>query len=170
MRSDGGGILVSTSARTPSGFAARLESLLERPVSFYRWESDQPNPYLAYLALGDRFVVTADSMSMVSEAVDTGRPVYLFAIEPTGNRPWWLRSESYRWKPLSHRIAMMLAPTRMRRDITKVMGRLVQSGRASWLDETPAVFQPRPADADQRLEDAARQVFALLDNTGHSRP
>ncbi|MGB5590767.1 MAG: ELM1/GtrOC1 family putative glycosyltransferase [Gammaproteobacteria bacterium] len=168
--SDGGGILVSTSARTPPGFAARLESLLERPVSFYRWESDQPNPYLAYLALGDRFVVTADSMSMVSEAVDTGRPVYLFAIEPTGNRPWWLRSESYRWKPLSHRIAMMLAPTRMRRDITKVMGRLVQSGRASWLDETPAVFQPRPADADQRLEDAARQVFALLDNAGQSRP
>jgi len=166
---DGGSVLVSTSARTPSAFADHLESALESPCFFYRWDSAAANPYPAYLALGDRFVVTAESMSMVSEAVDTGRPVYLFPIKPIGNRPWWLRSENFRWKPLSHRVAMALAPERMRRDVNRVMNGLVDSGRARWLDDTPAPFQPEAVDADKRLEDAAHRVFALLDDRAGSR-
>jgi len=169
VRQDGGSVLVSTSARTPPAFAAHLESALESPGFFYRWDSGAANPYLAYLALGDRFVVTAESMSMVSEAVDTGRSVYLFPIKPIGNRPWWLRSENFRWKPLSHRVAMVLAPERMRRDVNRVMTGLVNSGRACWLDDTPASFQPKPVDADKRLEEAARRVFTLLDGPASSR-
>ncbi|MGD8977605.1 MAG: ELM1/GtrOC1 family putative glycosyltransferase [Gammaproteobacteria bacterium] len=158
----GGSILLSTSARTPPAFAAALESALHGPRFVFRWGSGDPNPYAGYLALGDRFVVTAESMSMVTEALDTGRPVYLFAIEALGDRPWWLRPENYRWKPLSHRVAMALAPKRMRRDVTRVMGQLVESGRACWLDESPGPFQPTPVAANEDLERAARCVEDLL--------
>lgn len=158
----GGSVLLSTSARTPPAFAAALESALQGPRFFYRWGSGEPNPYAGYLALGDRFVVTADSMSMVTEALDTGRPVYLFAIEAIGGGPWWLRPENYRWKPLSHRVAMALAPRRMRRDVNRVMNQLVESGRACWLDESPGPFEPVPVAASEDLQRAAGRVEDLL--------
>lgn len=159
----GGSILMSTSARTPPGFAASLESALEGPRTVFRWGSPEPNPYAGYLALGDRFVVTAESMSMVTEALDTGRPVYLFAIEAIGDRPWWRRPENYRWKPLSHRVAMALAPARMRRDVNRVMSQLVDAGRARWLDDSPQPFEPAAVGAGDDLERAARAVEELLD-------
>lgn len=158
----GGSLLISTSARTPPSFAGRLESALRGPRFVYRWGSAEPNPYAAYLALGDRFVVTAESMSMVTETVDTGRPVYLFAIETPAGMPWWLRAENYRWKPLSHRIAMALAPQRMRRDVTRVMRQLVEAGRARWLDDSPAAFTPVAVDRDAGLQHAAERVGRLL--------
>ena len=35
------------------------------------------NPYLAYLALGDQFIVTGESASMLTEACATGKPVHV---------------------------------------------------------------------------------------------
>ena len=158
----GGSLLISTSARTPPSFAARLEAALQGPRFVYRWGSAEPNPYAAYLALGDHFVVTAESMSMVAEAVDTGRPLYLFAIETPGGRPWWLRHENFRWKPLSHRVAMALAPRRMRRDVNRVMRQLVAAGQARWLDESPVIFTPVVVDKHKGLLQAAERVSQLL--------
>ena len=40
-----------------------------------------PNPYAALMALADHHVVTTDSVSMMAEAVDTGKPVHL--VSPT---------------------------------------------------------------------------------------
>ena len=39
------------------------------------WDGTGDNPYFAYLALADALLVTADSVSMVSEAAATGKPV-----------------------------------------------------------------------------------------------
>jgi mitochondrial fission protein ELM1 len=39
------------------------------------------NPHLGHLAWGDAFVVTADSVSMLSEACSTGKPVYVIGGE-----------------------------------------------------------------------------------------
>ena len=45
----------------------------------YRWRPvDAANPYHAYLALADRFVVTVDSASQAVEACATGKAVELF--------------------------------------------------------------------------------------------
>ncbi|NIR28098.1 MAG: nucleoside-diphosphate sugar epimerase [Gammaproteobacteria bacterium] len=80
-RAAGGSLLVSTSPRTPAAAAeAVLAHTREIPAYRYRWRpEDAGNPYLAYLALADEFIVTVDSASLVVEACATGRPVYLFA-------------------------------------------------------------------------------------------
>ena len=41
---------------------------------------------------------------------------------------------NYRYKPLSHRVAMRWGPVRMRRDIGNIQQQMVDSGVASWLD------------------------------------
>lgn len=43
----------------------------------YVWDGVSPNPYFAALGRADFVVVTGDSVSMVSEAAATGRPVYV---------------------------------------------------------------------------------------------
>ena len=45
------------------------------------WDGTGTNPYFAYLGLADGFVVTADSVNMVSEAASTGKPVHVFDLD-----------------------------------------------------------------------------------------
>ncbi|KAJ4845137.1 serine/threonine protein kinase [Turnera subulata] len=47
----------------------------------YIWDGQEPNPYMGHLAWADAFVVTADSVSMISEACSTGKPVYIMGSE-----------------------------------------------------------------------------------------
>lgn len=139
---EGGAVLVTNSARTPqAAWAAFLETLTV-PVSAWHWgESAGENPYQAYLALAGRLVVTGESMSMLAEASTAGKPLYLFDLsdcrhDHTGRcRPWWLVRRNYRFKPLSHHLAMRLAPRRMRRDVARIQQRLIDSGRAVWAGE-----------------------------------
>jgi mitochondrial fission protein ELM1 len=50
------------------------------------WDEIGPNPYLGILALADRLVVTGESVSMISEALATGRPVHVLPLEGHGQR------------------------------------------------------------------------------------
>jgi mitochondrial fission protein ELM1 len=78
-RETGGSLLISSSPRTPPDAADALLAAVESPAYVYRWQPNKnENPYLAYLALADRFIVTSDSASMLAEACSTGRPVELF--------------------------------------------------------------------------------------------
>lgn len=72
----GVGLMISKSRRTePSAYAAFKEGLGETPAYF--WEGQEgPNPYLAFLGAADYILVTQDSVSMVTEACATGKPVY----------------------------------------------------------------------------------------------
>jgi mitochondrial fission protein ELM1 len=45
------------------------------------WDGCGENPYFAYLALADAFMVTADSVSMISEAAATGKPVHILGLD-----------------------------------------------------------------------------------------
>ncbi|HET7313160.1 mitochondrial fission ELM1 family protein [Salinisphaera sp.] len=75
----GGGLLITTSKRTPAAAADALIAAIDCPAEIYRWRADDAdNPYPAFLALADRFIVTGDSASLAAEAVATGRPVRLF--------------------------------------------------------------------------------------------
>ncbi|GAB2274587.1 hypothetical protein Dimus_009355 [Dionaea muscipula] len=47
----------------------------------YIWNGEEPNPHMGHLAWADAFVVTADSVSMLSEACSTGKPVYVIGAE-----------------------------------------------------------------------------------------
>ena len=77
---DGGSYFVSASRRTPPEIAAHLRSTFAAwPGVFWAGKEDGTNPYAGFLGWADRFVVTPDSVNMISEASATGKPVYTFA-------------------------------------------------------------------------------------------
>ncbi len=100
-RALGGSLLISTSRRTPQ---RALEAIREAVGSaddrtlLYEWQPNSPdNPYTAFLAGGDEFVITPDSISMLVEVARLGRPI---AIAPhTQNRSLSkrLRTGMKRW-------------------------------------------------------------------------
>ncbi len=105
-RTSGGSLLVTTSPRTPDDVPAILAEGLREPRFFFRWQADVENPYLALLALADTIVVTNDSISMIAEAVNFGKPVYLYELP-------WLRRRS---KPgLANSIGRLYRERRQRR-------------------------------------------------------
>lgn len=78
-RETGGSLLITPSRRTGADNVARLKQALEGTPSFL-WNGEGDNPYFGLLGLADHLVVTNDSVSMVSEAVATGKPVHVFAL------------------------------------------------------------------------------------------
>jgi mitochondrial fission protein ELM1 len=85
--SDGGSFLVSVSRRTPRNVAAALRAAFAKmPGLFWAGAGDGENPYAGLLAWADRFVVTPDSVNMLSEACATGKPVYTYAPRAIGGK------------------------------------------------------------------------------------
>ncbi len=81
----GAGLMVTPSRRTGAGNEAILrEALAGAPAEI--WDGTGENPYFGYLAAADAIVVTNDSVSMASEAVSTGKPVYVAELEGRSRR------------------------------------------------------------------------------------
>jgi len=158
---DGGSLLVTDSARTPGLAFEAFRRELSVPAYIHRWsDAGDANPYFAYLALADQLVVTGESMSMLTEASFSCKPLYIF--DPGDARPWWRHGYNFRYKPLSHRLAMLFAARRMHRDVGNIQRQLVASGRAVWLGQPfPAGERAPPPDDAQR---AAMRVRALFNN------
>ena len=74
------GLLVTCSRRTGPDNEAMLRKMLDHPQIFF-WDGQGENPYFGLLALSDYIVVTEDSVSMTSEALSTGKPVYIASME-----------------------------------------------------------------------------------------
>lgn len=68
-------LAVLTSNRTPTDVCSRL--VHEFGDEHFIWNGQGPNPYLESLAVADYIVVTGDSVSMVTEATATGKPVFV---------------------------------------------------------------------------------------------
>lgn len=152
----GGSLLVTTSARTSPEAAAALEGTLAAPHHLHRWRADAAdNPYRAFLALADEIVVTGDSISMLAEALATGKPVFLFdlgGMRERGPRPLRAARDA---RSLLHLILMKIAPRRMRRDIRILLQGAVADGRAAWLGETA------PSGGMAMTEDLDRTAAAV---------
>lgn len=82
----------------------------------YIWNEQPPNPYPFFLSRGDVFLISQDSISMVSEAATTGKPVYLLPLKSkpskfdsfyeeliTKNHALWFDGE-LSIKPPAHRL------------------------------------------------------------------
>ena len=168
-------LLVTTSARTPQAAAETLFAGIDVPFHGHRWQGvNSTNPFHAYLALADEVIVTADSISMITEACATGKPTYLFDIEEgqrsmraeeamarTGAKlpaPYWKGAdlESTLW-----RIGLRFGPDWWTRDIRIVHRALTASNRVAWLGEPP--LQPRAADPMQDLHRAVARIRSLMD-------
>jgi uncharacterized protein len=80
LRERGGSALVTPSRRTGrDGLKLLQDRLAGLPAAI--WDGAGDNPYFAYLALADAFMVTADSVSMISEAAATGKPVHILELD-----------------------------------------------------------------------------------------
>ena len=78
-----GDIAVTASRRTEPGVVDALKSRLPRA---WFWDGAGRNPYLGMLALARHIVVTEDSVSMISEAISTGTPVYIARMAGSSRR------------------------------------------------------------------------------------
>ena len=73
-----GSIFISTSRRTPPAVTAALERSLRPQDRIYRWSpSAVTNPYAGLLAHGDVFIVTDDSVSMMTEVARLGKTLVI---------------------------------------------------------------------------------------------
>ncbi|CAN7069394.1 unnamed protein product [Brassica rapa subsp. trilocularis] len=76
-----GSLRISFSRRTPKKVKEIITGELRSNPKVYIWDGKEPNPHLGHLALADAFIITADSISMLSEACTTGKPVYVVGAE-----------------------------------------------------------------------------------------
>ncbi|XP_021277849.1 mitochondrial fission protein ELM1 [Herrania umbratica] len=76
-----GTVQISFSSRTPEKVSKVIVKELADNPKIYIWDGQEPNPHMGHLAWADAFVITADSVSLISEACSTGKPVYVVGAE-----------------------------------------------------------------------------------------
>lgn len=183
----GGSLLVTTSARTPADKINTFECCLDAPVQLFRWsKTASENPYFGFLGLADSIIVTGDSISMLTEACATRKPVYMFdlgvgrhAMRPSregeqaggrdareGRKAW----EKAHLKAFIYRQTMRFGPRRMTRDIRIVHRLLAGLGHAVWLgDPFPPGVPPRVASV-ARAAQRVRALFGLPETEAQGEP
>jgi len=77
LAAQGAGLMVTPSRRTPPEVVAFVRDTTAGARRLL-WEGSGDNPYPAFLAHADAFVVPADSVNMTGEPCATGKPVYVF--------------------------------------------------------------------------------------------
>jgi mitochondrial fission protein ELM1 len=159
---NGASLLISTSARTADKAIEAFQGQLSVPHYLYRWrDNDQGNPYFGILALSDELVVTADSISMLSEACATGKPVYMAELGGCGfpMRPDTAVPTDFRFSAWTYSWMMRIGPQRLSRDIRLVHRKLLSQGRVAWLGQ---VFTPGTLSRSSDLDRALSRVRALM--------
>jgi mitochondrial fission protein ELM1 len=111
---DGAGLMVTASRRTGPGEKAAIRAGLDGLPAYF-WDGRGDNPYFGFLGLADAVIVTSDSVNMVSEALVTGKPAHVAALEGGSpkfdrfhreleaegfTRPFAGRLESWSYQPL----------------------------------------------------------------------
>lgn len=81
----GGSIALTPSRRTGKENEQVLADALKNSPAWI-WDGSGENPYFGILAHADALVVTGDSVSMISEAAFTGKPLYIYDLEGSSRR------------------------------------------------------------------------------------
>lgn len=171
-----GSLLVTTSRRTPDAVATLLLGTYGVPARTFGFGAGTgPSPYPRLLAAGDVFVVTADSASMLADAVATGRPVFAFArpapadtfplswrihrrFGPEGSGAGGPIGRLYRWLL---DLGLVYGPRRL--DL--VLARLYREGQAQELPDQPMPVPPAASpcrEAEAGLALVADRVRRLM--------
>lgn len=175
-RSSGGALLVSTSARTPGPAVRALFAAIDAPSHRYEWRpNDADNPYQAYLALADRFIVTVDSASLLAEACAMAKPVQVFEWPERSDRVAGIKGRLRRWAAAcDRRRDASGAPTDWRtqiydrlvdlglikppRDFAALRAALRRRGLLNRMDETESPYPPQPLDDMERAVERVRSL------------
>ncbi|MGM0422032.1 MAG: mitochondrial fission ELM1 family protein [Pseudomonadota bacterium] len=84
-KNSGGSLMITASRRTGEAQTGLLrQAVADLPHHF--WDGHGHNPYFDYLHMADKIIVTNDSVSMATEAMGTGKPVYVAHIGRQGRR------------------------------------------------------------------------------------
>ncbi len=189
-RAAGARVWVTTSRRTPAASADALETALGDVCTyFHRWQEDagsEENPFMGFLALADRLIVTGESASMLAEACASGRPVEIYPLPQSLRTPaawvrWVARSVSdriaaraYR-RPVNRR-GFERPQRRLERLSAGLLARgwirpgghsrqlhrhLVDAGLARFFgDETP-IRSGRPSETAKQVAREVRRILGL---------
>jgi mitochondrial fission protein ELM1 len=159
---EGGGLYVSTSRRTPAAVVQALRGALPAGARLHAFGEDgSDNPYLALLGLGDRFVVTGDSVSMLTEIAALGRPLQLFPLPLGADRLQQWQDRLERW-PVTARLVDALEASGLvgwRRDLGALHAVMRARGWASLLGEAPASRNRAPEDELHRVVKRLHGLF-----------
>lgn len=80
QKKDKASLLITFSRRTPAACIEIFHSVFKETPRVYMWNFTGENPYFALLSWGDAIILTCDSISMISEACFTTKPVYLISL------------------------------------------------------------------------------------------
>lgn len=157
----GGSLLVSTAPRTPQAAVSTLINTIDVPCHIYRWDhrrTGEENPYLGYLALADRILVTGESVSMLAEACSTGKPVQVLPLPKRAGSRWLEKVFCGRLQPLVAHLTErgILTPPR---NIEAIYANLVRCGAARWENGELLITN---TSAERRLAWAVNRVCQLL--------
>jgi uncharacterized protein len=136
-----GSLLLIASPRTAPPVIAQIEAEVSVPHIAYATFDLMRNPYQAALAMGDHFVVTSDSISMISELVNTGKPVDVFELPHRGLKLKW--SSAAGLGGWLSRNGILQPP----RDVSGVVRRLIERGHVNVLGEQGARVSFKRDDA-----------------------
>jgi mitochondrial fission protein ELM1 len=182
VRAAGGSLLVTTSARTPPAAADALLAAIDCPAHVYRWQAnDTENPYFGYLALADRFIVTADSASLLAEACSMDRPVQIFAWAVRADAQRGIKGLLRRWGEARDRSADAALTARLydravylglikpARDFTAYHRALQARGLVGEANGSAAAGERRPLDDMERTVERIRSLFPAGDELADRR-
>jgi len=85
MKTIDASIIITPSRRTDDKVIGALHHYFKGP-NVDIWDRQGTNPYLPMLAGADAIIASCDSISMVSEACFTGKPVYVWELPGKGSR------------------------------------------------------------------------------------
>jgi mitochondrial fission protein ELM1 len=158
---------VVTSPRTP---AAAIEVLARRITAPHRLGifGRGENRYRAALAEASSIIVTSDSVSMVADALASGKPVSVYPLPQALNAKWKLGSWLYRNsvetpQPLMGPVRWLFdsGVIEVAPDRRKLFARLVAEGRLGWFGEAAPAPQPGAAQRDLATAvQSLRELFA----------
>lgn len=157
---------VQTSPRTPPQVVAVLERMITHPHRLSVFGKAE-NRYRNALAAAAEIIVTSDSVSMVADALSSGKPVSIYPLPQVLNAKWKLGDWLYR-NAIESRQPLM-GPVRwlfdtgvieVAPDRRKLFQRLVHQKRLCWFGEAPPPPQPEAARRD--LASAADSLRKLM--------
>jgi hypothetical protein len=131
----------------------------------------EDNPYPGLLALADDFVVTSDSLSMMVEVAQLGRPLRIHPLERDAGAieraleaarilsPLSPKTDPIPGGGLMARVMSTLGWPIHSRDLSAISIRLVEMGLAGWLGD-PGV-KPAPF-TDEALDEVVSRIRALV--------
>jgi len=156
----GGTLYATTSRRTGQAAVAALRAALPAGAPFWQWGDREANPYLGLLACADGFVVTGDSMSMITEVARLNRPLAIYPLRRStvaerADRvlPRWIADiPGY----VKYRLLPKIGFAAFPRDLTQIHRQLYEDGIA-----VPA-GSPLLHRADRATDEIDRVVAAIV--------